>query len=79
MNTIKGKTVAEFDRNMESEGWPTEFASEEERDRVAFAEKKSGHALQPEEITKTDTPELVRKLQDANKRGEIRRVKKYGD
>jgi len=37
---LKGKNISEFAKNLESEGWPTEFRSEEERDRVKFIEKK---------------------------------------
>lgn len=74
MNRIKGKTVAEFDRNMEKEGWPSEFATEEDRDRVAFEEKKRGHALHPEETRVTNQLPLLRKLQEADRKGEIREV-----
>ena len=37
---IKGKSVSELGRNLESEGWPSEFKDEGERDKVAFIERK---------------------------------------
>ena len=46
---LKGKTVAEFGKNLESEGWPSEFASEEQRDRVEFEERKAGRPLTRED------------------------------
>jgi hypothetical protein len=42
---LKGRNISELARNLESEGWPSEFKSEEDRDRVAFAEKKLGRPL----------------------------------
>ena len=79
MRTIKGKTVTEFDKNMESEGWPTEFASEEDRDRLAFEEKKRGRAIRKEEIRVDSRAERVKLAREAADRGEIRKVEKYGD
>jgi hypothetical protein len=48
----KGKNVSEFARNLESEGWPSEFANEGERDRVAFEERKRGRAITRAELKK---------------------------
>ena len=42
---LKGKGVTEYARNLESEGWPSEFRSEEERDRAKFHEKQLGRPL----------------------------------
>ena len=42
---LKGKNISELARNLESEGWPSEFKDEGERDRVAFAERKLGRPL----------------------------------
>ena len=42
---LKGKNISELARNLESEGWPSEFKNEEERDRVAFVERKLGRPL----------------------------------
>ena len=42
---LKGKNITEFGKNLESEGWPSEFASEGHRDRIAFAERKLGRPL----------------------------------
>ena len=74
MKTLKGRTVTEFDRNMEKEGWPSEFATEEDRDRLAFEEKKRGRAIRKEEIKVTNKLPLLRALQNADARGEIREV-----
>ena len=77
MRTIKGKTVAEFDKNMESEGWPSDFASEEERDRIAFEEKKRGRALRPEDTVVDTRANRVKAAMKAAKEGKIRKVKEY--
>ena len=49
---LKGRNVSEFARNMESEGWPSEFKNEGERDRVAFEERKLGRAITRAELKK---------------------------
>ena len=49
---LKGRNVSEFARNMESEGWPSEFRNEGERDRVAFAERKLGRPITRAEVKK---------------------------
>jgi hypothetical protein len=49
---LKGRTVSEFAKNLESEGWPSEFRNEGERDRVAFEEKKLGRAITRKELKK---------------------------
>ena len=49
---LKGRNVSEFARNMESEGWPSEFKNEAERDRVAFEERKLGRAITRAELKK---------------------------
>jgi hypothetical protein len=49
---LKGRNVSEFARNMESEGWPSEFKNEGERDRVSFEEKKLGRAITRTELKK---------------------------
>jgi len=48
----KGKNVSEMARNLEGEGWPTEFANEGQRDRVAYEEKKLGRAITRKELNK---------------------------
>jgi len=40
LRRLKGKNVSELAKNLESEGWPTEFVSEEQRDKVKSLEKK---------------------------------------
>ena len=42
---LKGKNISELGRNLESEGWPSEFKDEGERDKVAFLERKLGRPL----------------------------------
>jgi len=42
---LKGKNISELAKNLESEGLPSEFRNEEERDKVAFAERKLGRPL----------------------------------
>jgi len=79
MRTLKGKTVTEFNKNMESEGWPTEFASEEDRDRLSFEEKKRGRAIRKEEVSVDGRPPLVKATAKAAKQGKIRKVKEYGE
>jgi hypothetical protein len=49
---IKGKTITEFAKNLESEGWPTEFVNSEERDRIKFEERQKGRSLQKEDALK---------------------------
>jgi len=53
LKKLKGKHISELARNLESEGWPSEFTNEEERDRVKCLEKKLEHPL-----TKKDLLEL---------------------
>lgn len=59
---LKGKTVVEFSRNLESEGWPTEFASEGDRDRLAFEEKKRGRAMRKQDVRVDHRPPAVKAL-----------------
>lgn len=40
LKRLKGKNISEFAKNLESEGWPSEFKNEGERDKVRFLEKK---------------------------------------
>ena len=42
LKRLKGKNISEFGKNLESEGWPSEFKNEGERDKVKFLEKKLG-------------------------------------
>ena len=42
---LKGKSVCDLAKNLESEGWPSEFRNEGERDRARFLEKKLGRPL----------------------------------
>ena len=46
---LKGKTVSEFAKNMESMGWPSEFTSEEHRDRVKSVERRNKRPLCPQD------------------------------
>ena len=72
--TLKGKTVTEMAKNLESEGFPTEFDSEEQADRFAFIEKKEGRPLQKSDVITDGRHELVKQIHNADKRGEIREV-----
>lgn len=56
---LKGKNVSEFARNLESEGWPSEFRNEDERDRVAFEERKLGRPLTRADIKKNNNVEVL--------------------
>lgn len=49
---LKGKTVSEFAKNMESIGWPSEFINEEHKDRVKCAERRNERPLDRRESTK---------------------------
>jgi hypothetical protein len=40
LKRLKGKSITELGKNLESEGWPSEFRNEGERDRAKFLEKK---------------------------------------
>jgi len=40
LKRLKGKNISELAKNLESEGWPSEFASESERDKIKWLEKK---------------------------------------
>lgn len=42
---LKGKTISEFAKNMESHGWPSEFVNEEHRDRVKSMERRNERPL----------------------------------
>jgi len=45
LKRLKGKSITELGKNLESEGWPSEFRNEGERDRAKFLEKKLGRPL----------------------------------
>jgi hypothetical protein len=47
---LKGKSISEFGKNLESEGWPSEFKNEEQRDKVKFIERKLGRPLTRREV-----------------------------
>ena len=42
LKRLKGKNISELGKNLESEGFPSEFKHEEEQDKVKFLEKKLG-------------------------------------
>jgi len=42
LKRLKGKNVSELGKNLESEGFPSEFVNEGEQDKVKFLEKKLG-------------------------------------
>ena len=47
---LKGKGISELSRNLESEGWPSEFRNEEERDKTEYFERKLGRPLTREDL-----------------------------
>ena len=49
---LKGKTISEFAKNLESEGWPTEFVNEEHRDRVKSEERRNERPLRHQDSIK---------------------------
>ena len=59
---LRGKNITEFAKNMESEGWPTEFANEEERSKVEFMERKAGAPLSKLKPVIDGRPPLVKSL-----------------
>jgi len=56
-NKIKGRSVSEFARNLESNGWPSEFAREEVRDRVKYFEKRENRP-----VNKGDLNQITREI-----------------
>jgi len=47
----KGKSVSEMQKNLVSEGWPSEV-NNETLDRIKFLEKKQGRGLKRKDIPK---------------------------
>lgn len=45
LKRLKGKSVCDLARNLESEGWPSEFRNDSERDRARYLERKLGRPL----------------------------------
>lgn len=68
---LKGKGISEFARNLESEGWPTEFYNEEIRDRVKFVEKKERRPLR-----KFDIPKISKEMGIPSKLENIEQIAK---
>jgi len=54
---LRGKTVSEFAKNLESEGWPSEFLGEKEKDVVKYAERRKERRLRPQ-----DCPEIAKEI-----------------
>jgi len=52
LKKLKGKNLSELAKNLESEGWPSEFRHEGERDKVKYLEKKLGRPLQKRDMRK---------------------------
>lgn len=50
--TLKGKNISEFSRNMESEGWPSEFPNKEVQDRINWEEKRKRSVLSKEDASR---------------------------
>jgi len=45
---LKGKTVTDFAKNLQSEGWPPE-TDVEEHDRIKYAERRNRYSLKTED------------------------------
>jgi len=52
LKRLKGKNLSELGKNLESEGWPSEFRNEAEQDKVKYFEKKLGRSLTKQDIKK---------------------------
>ena len=50
LKKLKGKDVCELGKNLESEGWPSEFSNEGERDRVKFLRRKLGRPIRKSDL-----------------------------
>ena len=50
LKKLKGKGITEFGKNLESEGFPSEFRNEEEQDKVKFLEKKLGRPVRKPDL-----------------------------
>ena len=62
---LKGKNISEFGKNLESEGWPSEFKNEEQRERVAEAESKLGRPLVREDTGEDSSrPESFKRMKE---------------
>jgi len=60
-NKFKGKNITELARNLESEGYPSEFLNEEVRSRVEFAERKARRPLNRKDAEKLQNEYLNRR------------------
>jgi len=45
LKRLKGKSVCDLARNLESEGWPSEFRNDVERDKARYLERRLGRPL----------------------------------
>ena len=70
---LKGNTITEFAKNMQSEGWPAELTPAE-ADRIKYAERRNGHVLTWDEGLKIQInlglkPRHLRAAEIAKKQG----------
>jgi hypothetical protein len=49
---IKGRNITDMAHNLQSEGWPSEFSSEEAFDRAKFIENREGRILNKDDMRK---------------------------
>jgi len=52
LKRLKGKNLSELGKNLESEGWPSEFRNEAEQDKTKYLENKLGRPLTKQDIKK---------------------------
>jgi len=50
---LKGKNLSEFAKNLESEGWPSEFSDEGEKDKIKWLEKKLERLVTKKDIAQS--------------------------
>ena len=50
LKRLKGKGVVDLAKNLESEGWPSEFRNEGERDKAKFLERKLGRPIKKSDL-----------------------------
>lgn len=63
LKRLKGKTVTEFAKNLESLGYPSEFHNEEMRDRARSVEKRYGNTQWKRgSFTKADTQNIAKNM-----------------
>lgn len=55
-NKWRGRNISEMASNLESTGWPSEFSSEEARDKVKWLENKERRPVTKRELLSINKP-----------------------